>query len=145
MKMMYGGTPVKALNINYFEQDTNDATLQPSDLQSGITAYARGQKVTGTGKSFEFADYGAIYTNFPLYIPNTINIIEIASITYPIKMSIELRNMKDTDFHSSQNIGSVVVDAIEYPITLDIQDNLLTLSCEQGLSLQIFYGRNNYI
>lgn len=45
MKMYYGGTPIKSLNVKHYEMSTSDATVQPSDLQSGVTCYARGQKL----------------------------------------------------------------------------------------------------
>ena len=34
----------------------------------------RGKKITGTGKSFEFAYYGGFETNFPIIIPNNTKI-----------------------------------------------------------------------
>lgn len=83
MKMIYNGTPIKSLNIKRYEMNTNDATLKASDMQVGVTAYAKGKKVTGTGKSFEFAYYGGFETNSINYVPNMINVIEIASVNYP--------------------------------------------------------------
>ena len=145
MKMCYGNVPIKSLNVHHYELSTQDSNLQPSDMQAGIIAYGRGKKIIGTGKAFEFADYGGIYTNFSLDIPSMINVIEIASTSYPIKTKIEFSNMKNIDFATSQNIGSVIIDNIEYPVILNIQDNLLTLSCEQTLWLQVFYGKDNYI
>lgn len=145
MKMMYGNTPVKSLNVHHFEMDTNDATLISSDLQAGVTAYARGQKITGTGKSFEFATYGGATTNSPDYVPTTINVIEISSLDYPIKSSILLNNMKDIDFSIEQTIGFVVIENIEYPITVKVDGVFLTLGCEKTIALEVFYGKDNYI
>ena len=72
-----------------------------SDLQAGKTAVARGQKITGTGKSFEFANYGELRTNADRFVPSNINVIEVSSMEYPIKLSISLTEMVDIDF--SQN------------------------------------------
>ena len=35
MKLIYGNTPVKSMNVNYYEKNTNDATMKASDLQVG--------------------------------------------------------------------------------------------------------------
>lgn len=145
MKMFYGNTPVNSLKVKHYEISTNDATLIPSDLQAGITAYAKGQKVTGTGKSFEFAYYGYIDTNRMQYIPNNINIIEIASVSHPVQLYIPLINMKSVDFTTAQVVGCVIVDGESYEITVQALNNFLTVSCEKTVSLQIFYGKDNYI
>ena len=143
--MIYNGTPIKSMNIKHYEISTNDATMKASDLQSGVTAYAKGKKITGTGKSFEFAYYGGIEANFPNYIPSMINVVEITSTVYPIKANIALSSMRDIDFSTSQIIGSVIINNVEYPITSTIVNNFLTLSCDESISLQIFYGKDNYV
>lgn len=145
MKMIYGNTPVKSLNVHHFEMDTNDATLISSDLQAGVTAYARGQKITGTGKSFEFANYGSLDTNLPMIVPSMINVIEITSTAYPIKSSILLNDMKNIDFTMPQVIGYAIVNSVEKPITITVNSGILTLSCDQTITLQVFYGKDNYV
>lgn len=40
--------------------ETYDADITPENMQHGMTAYARGQKVIGTGKAFEFVQYGSM-------------------------------------------------------------------------------------
>ena len=144
MKLAYGSVPVKALNINYFEQDTNDCDMVASDLQAGKTAVARGQKIEGTGKCFEFAYYGAFKTNSVNFVPSIINTIEIASLDYPIKHSIALSDMVDVDFSVEQNIGTVIIGNVEYPITMTIENSILVLNCEKTITLQVFLGRDNY-
>lgn len=144
MKMYLGKTPIKSLNIKHYEMDTNSATMVPSDLQAGVTAFAKGKKVTGTGKSFEFAYYGAIETNQAQYIPTDINVVEITSLFYPIQHAIALSDMKITDFTVAQTVGNVIVDGITYGITVQALNNFLTVSCEQTIKLQIFYGKDNY-
>ena len=141
MKLMLGGTPVKKMMIH---NDTMDATMVASDLQAGVTAYANGQKVTGTGKSFEFATYGATKTNISDYIPSLINVVEITSLDYPIKSSIAFKNMKDIDFSTEQMIGSVTIDGVEYPITVIVENNIITFNCDKTVTLQSFYGKDNY-
>lgn len=41
------------------EPSTYDADITPENMQRGMTAYAQGIKVIGTGKAFEFAEYGS--------------------------------------------------------------------------------------
>lgn len=144
MKLMYGNVPVKSLNIHSYELNTNDCDMVASDLQSGKTAVARGQKITGTGKSFEFAYYGAIETNFPIYIPNNINVIEVASMYYPIQLSIAISDMKDIDFTIVQTVCDVVIDGVVYPLTIQASNNILTATCDKDIKLQVFYGKDNY-
>lgn len=145
MKMFLGEVPIQSLNVHHFEMNTNDATVVSSDLQAGVTCYARGQKITGTGKSFEFAQYGNVETNFPLVIPNIVNIIEIASTAYPVKSAVALSAIKNMDFSTPQTIGYIIIDNVENPITATIDGNILTLSCSQTITLQVFYGKDNYI
>jgi hypothetical protein len=139
---MLGGTPVKKMMIH---NDTMDATMVASDLQAGVTAYANGQKVTGTGKSFEFATYGVSQTNTPEYVPVLLNIIEITSLDYPIKSTIPLNSMKNIDFSVEQTIGAVLIDGNEYPITAKIENSILTFCCDKTVRLESFYGKDNYI
>ena len=37
------------------EPSTYDADITPENMQRGMTAYAQGKKIVGTGKCFEFA------------------------------------------------------------------------------------------
>lgn len=144
MKLMYGNVPVKALNINYFEQDTNDCDMIASDLQAGKTAVARGQKIVGTGKSFEFASYGSFATNNLDYVPTNINVIHIFSLTSPFQLAISLNDMKHCDFSVPTEVGNIFVDGISYPIYVSVNDNLISITCEQTIELEVFYGKDNY-
>lgn len=144
MKMFYGNIPVNSMKIKHYEVSTNDSNLKPSDMQAGIVAYGRGKRIIGTGRCFEFAQYGNMKTNSQSYIPSLINVIEITSLDYPMKSSIALNSMVDIDFSIEQTIGVVVIDNIEYPITVKIEGDSLTLNCEKTISLQFFYGRDNY-
>ncbi len=143
--MIYNGTPIKSLNVKHYEVSTNDATLKSSDLQAGITAYAKGQKVTGTGKAFEFANYGGLKTNLPTFIPTDINIIEISSSQYPIRLTLELDAIKNADFSTQQEVALATIDGSEYPLFVQVTPNFLKVICEKTFTLQVFYGKDNYI
>lgn len=145
MKLIYGGVPYNTTKVRHYETNTNDATLQSSDLQAGITAYARGQKITGSGRSFEFAIYGGIESNDPWFVPNTINVIHINSLEYPTQSNIALNQMKDIDFSKPQTVANITVDDIVYPISVIVEDNMLTIGCEKTLTFQVFYGKDNYV
>lgn len=145
MKIMYGNTPIKAINIKHFETNTDDATVTASDMQSGVSSYARGKKVIGTGKCFEFAQYGGIETNIPMFIPNMINVIEITSTVHPVKSAISLTDTKDVDFSIPQTIGYVMVDNVENPVTITIENSMLTLSCSETTTLDFFIGKDNHV
>lgn len=145
MKIMYNGTPIKSANIKHYEISTNDATLKASDMQAGVTAYARGQKITGTGKSFEFANYGSMYTNVSTIIPSSINVIEITSLNYPIQHFIALNNMYNIDFSISQTIGEVIIDGEAFPMTVTVSNNEMTVSCNKTIKIEVFYGKDNYV
>lgn len=142
---MYGNTPVKSLNIHSYELSTNDATLKPSDMQAGITAYAKGQKVVGTGKSFSFARYGSIFTNDPWIIPEDINVVEIACIDYPVKLIVSLREMKNIDFSAEQHMADVIIDGTIYQLKVGVADNLFVVICDKDIEIEVFYGKDNYI
>lgn len=145
MKMFYGNVPVDSMKIKHYEISTNDCTAIPSDLQSGVTCVSKGKKITGTGKSFEFANYGELFTNVSTIIPNMINIIEIASLDYPLQISIALIDMQDIDFSVSQTLGNIIIDEISYPINAIVSDNKMTISCDKTIKLQVFFGRDNYV
>lgn len=142
MKMCLGNTPINFVNLG---TDTDDATLVASDLQAGVTAYAKGRKVTGTGKSFSFAIYGTCKTNRLNVAPETINVIQIGSFQYPIKMTIPFKDMRIHDFSTAQQMAEVTIDGIIYPIIVSMQNGLLNITCDQTIDIELFYGRDEYI
>ena len=143
--MFYNGTPIKSLNVKHFEISTNDCTAIPSDLQAGVTCVSKGKKITGTGKSFEFATYGYITTNVPTPIPTNINVIHLGCVEYPVQMTVPMSNITALDFGVSQNIGNIFINNVEHPITVSVLNNMLTVSCSSNIKLQAFYGKDRYI
>lgn len=145
-KMFLGTTPINSLRIHQYDISTNDATVVPSDLQAGITCYARGQKITGTGKSFEFAYYGTMISNDSLIIPiDTINIAHVSSLTYPVHATVNLNNMYSLNFGTSQVIGNLIANGSQYPISVYVQNNEIFINCDIDTDFEIFFGKDNYI
>ena len=144
MKMYLGGTPVKTMKVKHFEVDTNFCDMIASDLQAGKTGVAQGKIIVGTGKSFEFANYGKFYTNVAISVPSTINLITIASLDYPVQLSVALTDMRNLDFSTTQTVGTVVINGESYPIGVVVTGGKITVSCDKTIKLQIFYGRDNY-
>lgn len=142
MKLCLGDTPIKAL---FTHTDTDDGTIVPSDMQAGTIGYARGQKIVGTGKAFSFAMYGQITTNDPWPVPEVINVIEIASLQYPIKASVGFSEMASLDFSTEKTVGLITIDGTDYPITAKVVSNILTIACSQTIDLQVFYGKDEYV
>lgn len=145
MKMIYNNVPVKSMRVHNFDVNSNDATMIASDLQSGVTAYARGKKVVGTGKSFSFASYGLMYTNDPWFIPSDINIIEVACTNYPVQLVVELNQMRNIDFSTPQLVANVIIDGTPNEITVSVIDSVFTINCDKTIKLQVFYGKDEYV
>lgn len=142
MKMYLGDVPVKAL---YTHTDTDEGNITAPDMQSGMIAFAKGVKLTGTGKAFAFASYGQISTNKALPVPSIINLIEVSSLTYPVKTNIALSSMKNTDFSTIQKIGDVTINGTAYDITAQVSNNMLTVGCSKDIDLEVFYGRDEHV
>lgn len=142
MKMYLGDVPVKAL---YTHTDTDEGNITAPDMQSGMIAFAKGVKLTGTGKAFAFASYGQISTNKALPVPSIINFIEVSSLTYPVKTNIALSSMKNTDFSTIQKIGAVTINGTAYDITAQVSNNMLTVGCSKDINLEVFYGRDEHV
>lgn len=141
---MYGNVPVKSMNVHSYEMDTNDATLRASDMQAGVTAYAKGKKIVGTGKAFSFAMYGKWNTNLPIDVPETINTVQIGSLDYSVRMVVGMNSMSALDFSTEINVAEVTIDNVVYPITVSVQNGMLTFACDKTINIQIFYGRDEY-
>nr|DAL78606.1 MAG TPA: hypothetical protein [Caudoviricetes sp.] len=142
MKMYLGDVPVKSL---YTHTDTDEGNITAPDMQSGMIAFAKGVKLTGTGKAFAFASYGQISTNKALPVPSIINFIEVSSLTYPVKTNIALSSMKNTDFSTIQKIGAVTINGTAYDITAQVSNNMLTVGCSKDINLEAFYGRDEHV
>ena len=142
MKMYLGDVPVKSL---YTHTDTDEGNITAPDMQSGMIAFAKGVKLTGTGKAFAFASYGQISTNKACPVPSIINFIEVSSLTYPVKTNIALSSMKNTDLSTIQKIGAVTINGTAYDITAQVSNNMLTVGCSKDINLEVFYGRDEHV
>lgn len=142
MKMYLGDVPVKAL---YTHTDTDEGNITAPDMQSGMIAFAKGVKLTGTGKAFAFASYGHMSTNKAWPVPSIINVIEVSSLTYPVKTNIALNSMKNTNFSTIQKIGAVTINGTAYDITAQVSNNMLTVGCSKDIGLEVFYGRDEHV
>lgn len=145
MKMIYGGTPVNSLKVRHYEKNTNDATTVPAAVQAGLIYYANGKREVGTGKSFEFAMYGDFEANDDWFIPTEINVIHISCLNYPTQTTVSIRDTSNLDFSNGQIVGKLTKNNIEYPITVTVADNILTIACDVVATFQVFYGKDNYI
>lgn len=145
MKLIYGGVPYNTTKVNHYEVPTNDCDMIASDLQAGKTAVARGQKITGTGKSFEFAMYGNWMTNLPVVIPSIINTIQISSIDYPIRTIIPIHDTNPLDFSAPQTIAEVIIGGETYPLVVSVQNMMMTIACDHTIKIELFYGKDRYI
>lgn len=144
MKMIYGGVPVNSMKIKHYELDTNSATVQPSDLQAGVTCFAKGKKMTGTGKAFNFAIYGTTPSNNIIPVPDVINTVVLTSVEYPVQINRTLLDMGVIDFTMAQTVATVVVDGVTYPVTVQYANNILTISCDTTVNLEYFFGKDDY-
>jgi uncharacterized protein YcgL (UPF0745 family) len=53
--------------------------------------------------------------------------------------------MKEIDFSTPQHIGTVIIDNVEYALTVSVVSNILKVICDQTFYLQVFYGKDNYV
>lgn len=145
MKLCIGSTPVNSLHIRKLDIDTNDADIVPSDMNAGSTAYARGQKITGTGKCFSFATYGTCSSNGSIPIPVTsINTVVLCSNLYFVKMSTTMLNFKEYDFSVDNEIATITVNGTNYPISMKIDNGNLVLTCSENVSIEAFFGKDDH-
>lgn len=146
MKMMYNGTPIKSLNIKHFEVSTNDCTMKASDLQAGVTGVARGKKIVGTGKAFSFATYGGFSSNVTIPIPvESINTVSISCTTYPVRMITSIEDLRFDDFSTAKTVAMMTADNIDYPITISVLNNMITITCDKSTTLQVVFGKDEYV
>lgn len=146
MKMMYNGTQIKSLNVKHYEMDTNSATAQPSDMQAGVTCFARGKKVVGTGKAFSFALYGGCNSNDMIPIPvENINTVSISCTMYPVRMITPIEDLRFVDFSTAKTVAIITVDNIDYPISISVSYNMITITCDKTATLEVVFGKDEYV
>lgn len=142
MKMYLGDVPVKAL---YTHTDTDDADLVSSDMHSGKTAYVKGRKITGTGKAFVYAIYGSCPSNTSMPIPvSSLNTIVISCASYAVKMTGGIVDLGKNNYTTARAVANVTIDGTNYPITVKIASNTLTIACGKTVTLQVLFGKDDH-
>lgn len=58
MPYYIGNKKIKKVGV-LTEPNSYQTTITPADMQMGMTAVSKGKVITGTGKAFEFAQYGS--------------------------------------------------------------------------------------
>ena len=143
MKLCIGSSQVNSLMLH---TDSDDATLKSTDLQSGVTAYAKGQKVTGSGKAFSFAFYGGCESNTIIPIPvEAVNTVSVSSAGHPVKMAKPILDVRGYDFSTAKQVATVAVNGTDYPITVKVASRMITVSCDQTVTLQVLFGKDEYV
>lgn len=145
MKLCIGDTPITAMNVVSYDVNTDDATVTAASMQAGVTAYAKGTKITGTGKAFKFASYGKLSANQEMPVPETINVVEIACLDYPMQMTIGFESMVGIDFATESVVAKVTVDGNSYPVSVKVENDKLTVVCGKTIDFQVFYGKDEYV
>lgn len=142
MKMYLGDVPVKAL---YTHTDTDDADLVSSDMHIGKTAYVKGRKITGTGRSFAYAMYGSCSSNASMPIPvSSLNTILISCASYAVKMTDVIIDLGKNNYTTARAVANVTIDGTNYPITVKIASNTLTIACGKTVTLQVLFGKDDH-
>lgn len=142
MKMYLGDVPVKAL---YTHTDTDEGNITAPDMQSGMIAFAKGVKLTGTGKAFAYAMYGSCSSNASMPIPvSSLNTIVISCASYAVKMTGEIIDLGKNNYTTARAVANVTIDGKNYPITVKIASNTLTIACGKTVTLQVLFGKDNH-
>ena len=142
MKMYLGDVPVKAL---YTHTDTDEGNITAPDMQSGMIAFAKGVKLTGTGKAFAFAVYGSCSSNASMPITvSSLNTIGISCASYAVKMTDGIIDLGKNNYTTARTVANVTIDGTNYPITVKIASNTLTIACSKTVTLQVLFGKDDH-
>lgn len=140
------------------EPSTYDADITPENMQHGMTAYAQGKKVVGTGKCFEYAVYGARQLQslkdedgnnrygFSIYAVTEPNIIFLAS-TENGDIVLQSSHIVDLADNAVAVVGINHTSSGE--VTASYSDNRLKIILgnteNQSTRLRYFFGKDNMI
>lgn len=119
MSLYFGNKKIGNIGItNGIGLDTSDADMTPADGQNGKIYYANGKRYVGTGKCFEFANYGTATFDLifdehgndrygiTLQTPSVTNIIFISSIPNSDIVVQEIFNITEIEENKALKVGT---------------------------------------
>ena len=135
------------------EPSTYDADITPENMQRGMTAYAQGKKIVGTGKCFEFAEYGLYrakklsngYYGFSFQFDKSANTFFVAPTGTGdiVVQKVHLVELEDEPIKIGENLttsGELLVAYSDGKLKV-----YLTEINETNTSLRAFVGKDNEV
>ena len=149
-----GNKPHKAHYTSVLtEPSSYDADITPENMQRGMSAYAKGKKVIGTGKCFEFAEYGLYrvkkldngYYGIAIELgegANTFFIVPTGKgdIVVQTANGIEVGNEPEKIGENTTSEGDVLVSYVEGQVMVYI-----TKITSTSTTLRVFIGKDNEV